>query len=198
MPRLWLAPPSTKNARRVSADIRRCGRRARGKGLVLSGMKLHVGTTKQGLGAQSGPRAPANEADITRMDELPARSGVGALRRPGLLEPGSSFAVQARRHPLISGQPASERKPSSERNAKRAHQPQPFAPNVLEANTPFHIVQGGCGGFAKVRLYRGLYKNTVRALRDVRIGPTCTWSGGRLDASAGVVRPECAKAGGPK
>ena len=122
------------------------------------GMKVHVGTTKQGL-VHSLAAGPANEHDLTRLDELlhgeeKELYGDQAYwsedHRLQCKHAGIRYRVnrQARRtRPLTEHQRLINRSRSRHR-ARGEH--------------AFLVVKR-LWGFAKVR-YRGIYKNTVRAL----------------------------------
>ena len=149
------APSSTKNAKAQRDPEMHQTRK--GKQWYF-GMKLHVGTTKQGL-VHSVATGPANEADITRFDELlhgqeSELYGDQAYwcedHRQQCQHAGLRYRVNRRakpKHKLTGHQKAINRSRSRTR-ARGEH--------------PFHVVKG-LWGFAKVR-YRGIYKNTVRAL----------------------------------
>jgi IS5 family transposase len=120
-------------------------------------MKLHVGTTKQGL-VHSLATGPANEADITRMDELlhgqeSELYGDQAYwsqdHRLQCKHAGIRYRVNRRSN---GSRPLSERERAINRSRSRRR---------ARGEHAFHIVKR-LWGFAKVR-YRGLYKNTVRA-----------------------------------
>jgi IS5 family transposase len=149
------APSSTKNATQERDPEMHQARK--GKQWYF-GMKLHVGTTKQGL-VHSVATGPANEADITRLDELlhgqeSELYGDQAYwcedHRQQCQHAGLRYRVNRRpkpKHKLSRHQKAINRSRSRTR-ARGEH--------------PFHVVKR-LWGFAKVR-YRGIYKNTVRAL----------------------------------
>ena len=148
------APPSTKNAAGQRDPEMRQTRK--GKDWHF-GMKLHVGTTKQGL-VHSLATGPANEADITRMDELlhgqeSELYGDQAYwsedHRLQCQHAGIRYRVNRRAH---ASHPLSERERAINRSRSRRR---------ARGEHAFHIVKR-LWGFAKVR-YRGLYKNTVRA-----------------------------------
>jgi transposase, IS5 family len=122
------------------------------------GMKVHVGTSKQGL-VHSLTTGPAQEADITRLDDLlhgeeDELYGDQAYwsedHRQHCQQAGIRYRVNRRpkgKQPLSAYQKAINRS----RSRRRAR-----------GEFAFHVVKR-LWGFAKVR-YRGLYKNTVRAL----------------------------------
>ena len=87
------APSSTKNATQERDPEMHQARK--GKQWYF-GMKLHVGTTKQGL-VHSVATGPANEADITRLDELlhGQESNSTAIRLTGVRIIGSSASTRA-------------------------------------------------------------------------------------------------------
>jgi transposase, IS5 family len=148
------APPSTKNAAGQRDPEMRQTRK--GKDWHF-GMKLHVGTTKQGL-VHSLATGPANEADITRMDQLlhgqeSELYGDQAYwcedHRLQCKHAGIRYRVNRRPN---ASRPLSERERAINRSRSRRR---------ARGEHAFHIVKR-LWGFAKVR-YRGLYKNTVRA-----------------------------------
>ena len=122
------------------------------------GMKVHVGTSKQGL-VHSLTTGPAQEADITRLDDLLH----GA--EDELYGDQAYWSEDHRQHCQQAGiryrvdrcpkahQPLTEYQKAINRSRSRRRARGEFA---------FHVVKR-LWGFAKVR-YRGLYKNTVRAL----------------------------------
>lgn len=122
------------------------------------GMKVHVGTTKQGL-VHSVATGPANEADITRIGELlhgqeKELYGDQAYwsedHRQQCEHAGIRYRVnrRARQRNQLTEYERSINRTRSRRRARGEH--------------AFHVVKR-LWGFAKVR-YRGIYKNTVRAL----------------------------------
>ena len=122
------------------------------------GMKVHVGTTKQGL-VHSVATGPANEADITRLDELlhgeeselyGDQAYWSEEHRQQCQNAGIGYRVNRRAKP---GRKLSAYEKSINRSRSRQRARGEFA---------FHVIKR-LWGFAKVR-YRGLYKNTVRAL----------------------------------
>jgi len=148
------APPSTKNAAGQRDPEMRQTRK--GKDWHF-GMKLHVGTTKQGL-VHSLATGPANEADITRMDQLlhgqeSELYGDQAYwcedHRLQCKYAGIRYRVNRRPN---GSRPLSERERAINRSRSRRR---------ARGEHAFHVVKR-LWGFAKVR-YRGLYKNTVRA-----------------------------------
>jgi transposase, IS5 family len=149
------APSSTKNAQGERDPQMHQTRK--GKHWHF-GMKVHVGTTKQGL-VHSLVTGPANQGDISRLDDL-LHGGERELygdqaywsedHRQQCGHAGIRYRVNRRGHlqrPLTEH----ERRINRSRSRHRAR-----------GEHAFHVVKR-LWGFAKVR-YRGLYKNTVRAL----------------------------------
>lgn len=121
------------------------------------GMKVHVGTSKQGL-VHSLATGPANEADITRLDDLlhgqeDELYGDQAYwcedHRQHCREAGIGYRVNRRAPSRL--RPLTEHQKMINRNRSRRRARGEFA---------FHVVKT-LWGFAKVR-YRGLVKNTAR------------------------------------
>ena len=149
------APSSTKNAEGKRDPEMHQARK--GKDWHF-GMKVHVGTSKQGL-VHSLASGPANEADITRLNDLlhgeenelyGDQAYWSEDHRQHCAHAGIRYRVnrQARvRHRLTEQQKAINRS-RSRRRARGEH--------------AFLVVKR-LWGFTKVR-YRGIYKNTVRAL----------------------------------
>jgi len=150
------APTSTKNASKERDPEMRQGKK--NKREWGFGMKVHVGTSKQGL-VHSLVTGPANEADITKLDELLHGTenelyGDQAYwsedHRQHCKHAGIRYRVNRRpkgkHHPLTEYQRMINRARSRCR-ARGEH--------------AFHVVKR-LWGFAKVR-YRGLGKNTARA-----------------------------------
>lgn len=149
------APSSTKNAEGQRDPEMHQTRK--GKDWHF-GMKVHVGTTKQGL-VHSLVTGPANEGDITRLDDLlhgqeKELYGDQAYwsedHRQQCKHAGIQYRVNRRprqRHKLTE----QEKLINRSRSRRRARGEHAF------------LVIKRLWGFAKVR-YRGLYKNTVRAL----------------------------------
>ena len=149
------APSSTKNAQGERDP--QMHQTHKGKNWHF-GMKFHVGTTKQGL-VHSLATGPANEADISRLDDLlhgeeKELYGDQAYwsedHRQHCKHAGIDYRVNRRakpRHELTEHQKTINRS-RSRRRARGEH--------------AFHVVKR-LWGFAKVR-YRGIHKNTVRAL----------------------------------
>lgn len=149
------APSSTKNAE--GARDPEMHQTRKGKAWHF-GMKVHVGTTKQGL-VHTLVTGPANQGDITRLGDLlhgqeKELYGDQAYwsedHRQQCWHAGIRYRVNrraARPHRLTRQQMLVNRSRSRHR-ARGEH--------------AFHVVKR-LWGFAKVR-YRGIYKNTVRAL----------------------------------
>src|SRR5512144_1767427 len=121
------------------------------------GMKVQVGTSKQGL-VHSLATGPANEADITRLDDLlhgqeDELYGDQAYwcedHRQHCREAGIGYRVNRRAPSRL--RPLTEHQKMINRNRSRRRARGEFA---------FHVVKT-LWGFAKVR-YRGLVKNTAR------------------------------------
>lgn len=149
------APSSTKNAEGERDPEMHQTRK--GKDWHF-GMKVHVGTTKQGL-VHSLATGPANEGDITRLDDLlhgqeKELYGDQAYwsedHRQQCKHAGILYRVnrQARYPHRLTKQQMLINRSRSRRRARGEH--------------AFLVVKR-LWGFAKVR-YRGLYKNTARAL----------------------------------
>lgn len=149
------APSSTKNAEKERDPEMHQTRK--GKDWHF-GMKVHVGTTKQGL-VHSLVTGPANESDITRLNELlhgqeKELYGDQAYwsedHRQQCKHAGIRYRVnrQARHPRRLTKRQMLINRSRSRRRARGEH--------------AFLVVKR-LWGFAKVR-YRGLYKNTVRAL----------------------------------
>jgi len=148
------APSSTKNAAKQRDPEMHQTRK--GKNWYF-GMKFHIGSTKRGL-VHSLATGPANEADITRLDDLlhgqeDELYGDQAYwsedHRQQCQHAGIRYRVnrRARRGTKLT---AHEKSINRSRSRRRAW-----------GEFPFHVVKR-LWGFAKVR-YRGLHKNTVRA-----------------------------------
>lgn len=149
------APSSTKNAEKERDPEMHQTRK--GKQWYF-GMKVHVGASKRGL-VHSVATGPANEADITRLDDLlngeeTELYGDQAYwsedHRQQCKHAGIRYRVNRRAKP---GRKLTEHEKSINRSRSRSRAFGEF---------PFHVVKR-LWGFAKVR-YRGIYKNTVRAL----------------------------------
>jgi transposase, IS5 family len=148
------APSSTKNEERKRDPQMHQTRK--GKNWYF-GMKVHVGTDKKGL-VHSLATGPANEADITRLDDLlhgeeTELYGDQAYwsedHRQQCKHAGIRYRVNRRAKPKHT---LSEHQKSINRSRSRRRARGEFA---------FRVVKR-LWGFAKVR-YRGLYKNTARA-----------------------------------
>ena len=122
------------------------------------GMKLHVGTDRRGL-VHSVVSGPASEGDITRLDELlhgQEREIFGDQaywsedHRQHCRHAGIAYRINRRAKP---GRTLTEREKAINRSRSR---------HRARGEHAFHVVKR-LWGFSKVR-YRGLYKNTVRAL----------------------------------
>ena len=149
------APSSTKNAEKKRDPEMHQTRK--GKQWYF-GMKVHVGASKRGL-VHSVATGPANEADITRLDDLlhgeeDELYGDQAYwsedHRQQCKHAGIRYRVNRRakpRHELT----VHEKSINRSRSRRRAR-----------GEFAFHVVKR-LWNFTKVR-YRGLYKNTVRAL----------------------------------
>lgn len=149
------APPSTKNAQKARDPEMRQTRKNR---QWHFGMKVHVGTDRRGI-VHSLVTGPASQADISRLDDLvhgQERELFGDQaywsedHRLHCREAGIAYRMNRRpryRHPLTEQQ----RRINRARSRCRAR-----------GEHAFHVVKR-LWGFTKVR-YRGLYKNTVRAL----------------------------------
>ena len=148
------APPSTKNAE--GARDPEMHQTRKGKDWHF-GMKLHVGTTKQGL-VHSLATGPANEADISRIDELVHGEekeiyGDQAYWAEGHREHCEQAGIRYR-----VNRRGTRSKPLTEyqRMINRAR-----SRTRARGEHAFRIVKQ-LWGFTKVR-YRGLSKNTARA-----------------------------------
>lgn len=148
------APSSTKNA--TEERDPEMHQTKKGKNWHF-GMKLHIGTDKKGL-VHSVATGPANEADITRLDDLlhgeeKELYGDQAYwsedHRQQCKHAGIRYRVNRRAKP---GKELTEHQKLINRSRSRRRAWGEF---------PFHVVKR-LWGFAKVR-YRGLHKNTVRA-----------------------------------
>jgi IS5 family transposase len=149
------APSSTKNATRERDPEMHQTRK--GKSWYF-GMKLHIGTDPRGL-VHSVVSGPANEADITRLPELlhgQEREILGDSaywskeHRRRFKKAGIRYRVNRRSRPK---QPLTEGQRRLNRIRSRARAWGEF---------PFHVVKR-LWGSARTR-YRGIYKNTVRAV----------------------------------
>jgi IS5 family transposase len=149
------APPSTKNATGERDPEMKQTRKGR---QWHFGMKVHVGTDRRGL-VHSVATGPASEGDITRLDELlhgEERELFGDQaywcedHRQQCRHAGIRYRVNRRAKP---GRTLSEHEKAINRSRSR---------HRARGEHAFHVVKN-LWGFTKVR-YRGLYKNTVRAL----------------------------------
>jgi IS5 family transposase len=149
------APPSTKNAAQQRDPEMKQVRK--GKQWHF-GMKLHIGTDRRGL-VHSVVSGPAAQGDITRLDELlhgHEREIFGDQaywsedHRRHCRHAGIAYRVNRRAKP---GRVLTEREKAINRSRSR---------HRARGEHPFQVIKH-LWGFTKVR-YRGLYKNTVRAL----------------------------------
>src|SRR3982751_2864501 len=147
------APPSTKNATK-SRDPEM--KQVRKGNQWHFGMKVHVGTDRQGL-VHSLATGPASQGDITRLDELlhgEERELFGDQaywsedHRQHCRHAGIRYRMNRRARPRRT-LTKRERETNRGRSTTRAR-----------GEHAFHVVKT-LWGFAKVR-YRGLAKNTVR------------------------------------
>jgi IS5 family transposase len=149
------APPSTKNvAKERDPEMKQT---RKGKQWHF-GMKLHVGTDRRGL-VHSVATGPASDGDITRLDELlhgQEREIFGDQaywseeHRQHCRHAGIAYRINRRAKP---GRTLTEHEKAINRSRSR---------HRARGEHAFHVVKN-LWGFTKVR-YRGLYKNTVRAL----------------------------------
>ncbi len=149
------APSSTKNENKERDPEMHQTRK--GKQWYF-GMKVHVGASKRGL-VHSVATGPANEADITRLVDLlhgeenelyGDQTYWSADHRLQCKHVGIRYRVNRRVKP---GSKLTRHEKSINRSRSRDRARGEFASHVVKR----------LWGFAKVR-YRGLYKNTVRAL----------------------------------
>jgi IS5 family transposase len=149
------APSSTKNAAKSRDPEMHQGKK--NKREWKFGMKVHVGTSKQGL-VHSIVTGPANEADITRLDGLlhgeeSELYGDQAYwsedHRQQCKHAGIRYRVN--RRPATQHHPLSEYQRTINRARSRCR---------ARGEHAFHVVKR-LWGFAMVR-YRGLAKNTAR------------------------------------
>jgi IS5 family transposase len=149
------APPSTKNAAQQRDPEMKQVRK--GKQWHF-GMKLHIGTDRRGL-VHSVVSGPAAQGDITRLDELlhgQEREIFGDQaywsedHRRHCRHAGIAYRVNRRAKP---GRALTDREKAINRSRSR---------HRARGEHPFQVIKH-LWGFTKVR-YRGLYKNTVRAL----------------------------------
>jgi transposase, IS5 family len=150
------APTSTKNASQERDPEMHQGKK--NKREWVFGMKVHVGTSKQGL-VHSLVTGPANEADITKLDGLLHGAedelyGDQAYwsedHRQHCKHAGIRYRVN--RRPKGQHHPLSDYQRTINRARSRCR---------ARGEHAFHVVKR-LWGFAKVR-YRGLAKNTARA-----------------------------------
>jgi len=150
------APTSTKNASNERDPEMRQGKK--NKREWSFGMKVHVGTSKQGL-VHSLVTGPANEADITKLDGLLH----GAEEE--LYGDQAYWSEDHRQHCKHAG----IRYRVNRRAKGQHHRLTEYQRTINRARSrcrargehAFHVVKR-LWGFAKVR-YRGLAKNTARA-----------------------------------
>ncbi|MGC1818231.1 MAG: IS5 family transposase [Casimicrobiaceae bacterium] len=149
------APPSTKNAAQARDPEMKQTRK--GKQWHF-GMKVHIGTDRRGL-VHSVVTGPASEGDITRLDDLlhgEERELFGDQaywsedHRQHCRHAGIDYRVNRRAKP---GRTLTDHEKAINRSRSR---------HRARGEHPFQVVKH-LWGFTKVR-YRGLYKNTVRAL----------------------------------
>lgn len=149
------APSSTKNAEKQRDPEMHQTRK--GKQWYF-GMKLHVGASKKGL-VHSVTTGPANQADITRLgdlvhgeeDELYGDQAYWSEdHRQHCKQAGIRYRVNRRAKPR-SQLSTYQKSVNRSRSRRRAFGEYPF------------LVVKRLWGFTKVR-YRGIYKNTVRAI----------------------------------
>ena len=148
------APSSTKNeAKERDPEMHQT---RKGKNWYF-GMKFHIGASTRGL-VHSLATGPANEADITRLDDVlhgeeselyGDQAYWSADHRLQCKYAGIRYRVNRRAKP---GTKLTRHEKAINRSRSRRRAAGEFA---------FHVVKR-LWGFAKVR-YRGLYKNTVRA-----------------------------------
>lgn len=149
------APPSTKNAAQARDPEMKQTRK--GKQWHF-GMKVHIGTDRRGL-VHSVVTGPASESDITRLDDLlhgEERELFGDQaywsedHRQHCRHAGIDYRVNRR---AKAGRTLTDHEKAINRSRSR---------HRARGEHPFQVVKH-LWGFTKVR-YRGLYKNTVRAL----------------------------------
>ncbi len=122
------------------------------------GMKLHVGTDKRGV-VHSVAAGPANEADITRMEELLHGEESEFYGDQGYWS--EDHRLQCKYAGLryrVNRRPSHSRKLNERQRAINRSRSRTRA----RGEHAFHVVKR-LWGFAKVR-YRGIHKNAVRAL----------------------------------
>lgn len=150
------APSSTKNAT-GSRDPEMHQGKKNNKNWEF-GMKVHVGTSKQGL-VHSLTTGPANEADITKLNALLHGQEQELYGDQAYWsEDHRQHCTQAGIRYRVNRRPPSQRHPLTEyqRTINRAR-----SRCRARGEHAFHVVKR-LWGFAKVR-YRGLAKNTVRS-----------------------------------
>lgn len=121
------------------------------------GMKLHVGTDKRGV-VHSVAAGPANEADITRLDEL--LHGEEAEIYGDQVYWSEDHRLQCKHAGIryrVNRRPSHSRRLSERQRAINRIRSRTRA----RGEHAFHVVKR-LWGFAKAR-YRGIYKNTARA-----------------------------------
>jgi transposase, IS5 family len=121
------------------------------------GMKLHVGTDKRGM-VHSVAAGPANEADITRLEELLHGEESELYGDQGYWS--EDHRLQCKHAGLryrVNRRPSRYRKLNERERAINRSRSRTRA----RGEHAFHVVKR-LWGFAKVR-YRGIFKNTVRA-----------------------------------
>jgi IS5 family transposase len=150
------APTSTKNASHERDAEMRQGKK--NKREWSFGMKVHVGTSKQGL-VHSLVTGPANEADITKLDGLLHGAEEELYGDQAYWsEDHRQHCKHAGIHYRVNRRPKGQHHPLTEyqRTINRAR-----SRCRARGEHAFHVVKR-LWGFAKVR-YRGLAKNTARA-----------------------------------
>ena len=122
------------------------------------GMKLHVGTDKRGV-VHSVAAGPANEADITRMEELLHGEESEFYGDQGYWSEDHRLQCKyAGIRYRVNRRPSHSRKLNERQRAINRSRSRTRA----RGEHAFHVVKR-LWGFAKVR-YRGIHKNAVRAL----------------------------------
>jgi transposase, IS5 family len=177
------APSSTKNATEERDPEMHQTRK--GKQWYF-GMKVHVGATKQGL-VHTLATGPANEADITRLDDLlhgqeeelyGDQAYWSEEHRLQCKYAGIRYRVNRRAKP---GEPLTEHEKLINRSRSRRRARGEFA---------FHVVKR-LWGFAKTR-YRGIYKKHRARVEHVCAGESVHGAAAFV-AARGEVRPVKAK-----
>jgi len=149
------APSSTKNEKGERDP--EMHQTFKGKGWHF-GMKVHVGTDKRGL-VHSVAAGAANEADITRLDELLHGEESEIYGDQGYWS--EDHRLQCKYAGLryrVNRRPSHSRKLNERQRAINRSRSRTRA----RGEHAFHVVKR-LWGFAKVR-YRGIHKNAVRAL----------------------------------